>query len=425
MKKALLVFLFLLQIMNTAYAFDPNSAIRDPNEDWKNIAQKGKAFTATGAGSIVDSAIVWNEKTLDKQQQQLATIPTWPNYQTIKEQFDYLRDHAFLIDPTDKQTKRSIPWHYPLDWCFGRAAAAVRLYDQHALPRPAKIFVFGNLKLLSAFGPSPSNTLSFWYHVAPVIRDQQTNLVYVLDPALDFNQPMPMETWLKQLVELSGDREERVSICNGYGAVPYDFCNNATADQEKRQADLLPGLLPKEWEHVQSKGIQAEALLTNKAALPISLNSKMVYGTIALKFDRDGIKLKDQLAIQYKAKEENDWRTLLNINEAAEKMSRYSYFKGQNKIPVGSVYGKNSRDKDCVCNYYSCSCPLPNGSNHMTIRVVVNGDTLNQCTYSYPTEVNTINKTSYGPDIQYQFTVNATGQIETHSYTGAIEGCKN
>lgn len=423
MKKVLVVLLFLLHLVNSAYAFDPYSALRSPDEDWKDLAQKGRTFTRAGANSILDAAILWDASTLEKQQQALATISVWPNYQIIKEQFNYIRDHEYLIDPRDKQIKRSIPWRYPLDWCFGRAAAAARLYDQHLLPRPAKIFVFGNLNLLSPFGHAPDNTLSFWYHVAPIVRDQETNLVYVLDPALNFTQPMPMENWLKQLVELSTNREERVSICNGYGAVPFDSCSLATPEQEKQHADRLPALLPKEWEHVQSKGLQAEVLLTNKTTVPVSLNSKMIYGTIALKNGSPSVKIKDQLAIEYKAKNEEEWHTLLNVNEAAEKISKFTYFKGQNKIPVGSIFSKESRDKACVCNYYSCSCPL--NSNEMNIRVVLNGNTIKQCTYIYPTQTNIINKNAYGPDIQYQFTVNATGQIETHSYTGLIEGCKN
>src|SRR5579883_1533828 len=146
----------LLTVANIAYALNPNSAYREPGKDWRITARAAMLNNHKQSGSIYDSAIQWDSTTLDRQQILMSQVPVWPDYQTINEQFIYLRDQRFLIDPIEPQNKRTIPWRYPIDWCFERAAAAVSLYNNKVLPRPAKVFAFGNLQLLSPFGMGPN-----------------------------------------------------------------------------------------------------------------------------------------------------------------------------------------------------------------------------------------------------------------------------
>lgn len=421
LRLALLIGIITLSFITTvSYANNISSAYRPLNEDWKITSNKH--YISTSESTILSTAIAWDMSSLPKQQALLNTITVWPNYQIIQEQFEYLRDNKYLTDPMGIQLKRGIPWRYPLDWCFARAAAAVSLYDNHALPRPAKVFAFGNLQLLSPYGPSPDNVLSFWYHVAPIVRDQSTNQIYVLDPALNFNQPLPLENWLKQLVELSSDRQLQVNVCNGYGSTPYAVCSKATREDEKESADKVTKLLPTEWDHLQAKGINAEQLFSPAAKPPYSPMAKMIYGTISITGLPKGTALKDQLRVEYKGATETTWNTLLNVNQAIEKMQKYAYFRRHSYIPVGSIFGSTSRSAACQCDYYACACTLPNNESKLEVKISLNGNTLKQCAYQYPQEPSTINQQHFGPDIHYQFKANSSGTIEDITF-GTIANC--
>ncbi|MHB1948461.1 MAG: protein-glutamine glutaminase family protein [Gammaproteobacteria bacterium] len=420
-KKLISISLLTGLMVNSVCAANPNSAYRAKNQDWHIAAQKHLKHTSDEDQSIVATALSWNPTTLDTQQKLLNNVPVWPNYQTIKEQFEYLKTHHYLIDPMDANIKRIIPWRYPLDYCFERAAAAVSLYNNQALSRPAKVFAFGNLELLSAFGPAPDNILSFWYHVAPVIRDKQTNTVYVLDPSLNLDAPLPLESWLKQLVELSHDRSLKVNICNGFGAVPQDVCSTASATSEKAYADELVQLLSAEWDHLQSKGINAQQVLTDDHSGEAIGN--VIYGAIALNGLKSGEKLKSQLAIQYKLPDEATWNTLLDVSQAIDKINSLDYFTAHPIVPIGSIFAKANRANQCQCSYHSCHCALPPTANKIELRMIVNGNAIKQCTYQYPTAKNLINQQYIGPDIHYRVKVNSTGEIDLNQISGEITGC--
>lgn len=418
------VLLGMLTIANMAYALNPNSAYREPGQDWKRIATKALLKNAGQGGSIYETAIQWDATTLDKQQRLLSQIPVWPDYQTISSQFIYLRDHRYLTDPIEPQNNRTIPWRYPVDWCFERAAAAVSLYNNNLLPRPAKVFAFGNLQLLSPFGQGANGLLSFWYHVAPVIRDQQTNHVYVLDPALNYEAPLPLESWLKQLVELSEERGLVVNMCNGYGSIPFDVCSQATPASEKAQADDVVNRLPSEWDHLQSKGINSDKVLGSDMNPPASFSGKMIYGSIGFIGGLSGFGIKDKLVIQYKPTDETNWNNVLDIGQLTQKISQYEYFFSRTRIPVGSIFGNAGRSSHCQCTFYSCACDIPESVNKIDMRVVLNDKVIKQCTYQYPLDAGFINKKYYGPDINYSFRVNQSGEIDVQNITGSIDGCK-
>lgn len=409
-------------LATTAFALNPNSAYRAPNQDWREVMSKQRLKQAVGAeDTIVNAAISWNNDNIDKQQKLLNDVPVWPDYQTIKDQFQFLKTNRFLLDPTDNSLKRTIPWRYPLDYCFERAAASVILYDTGMLPRPGKVFAFGNLRLLSPYGPAPDNILSFWYHVAPVVRDKQTNLVYVLDPSLNYEAPLPLENWLKQVVELSHDRELRVNICNGHGSVPFDVCSEASPLSEEQLAADVVNRLPPEWEHLQSKGINAQHLLTDEEQ---ELTGQIIYGAIALDGLQTSSKLKSSLLVQYKLATESVWNNLLDVGQVIEKINQFDYFMKRSIVPIGSIFAKSNRAANCQCSYYACRCALPAGVNKVDLRVMLNGHPLKQCTYQYPNDKNLINHSFIGPDIHYQFHVTPAGDIDPSQIAGSIDGCK-
>lgn len=416
-KKLMSISLLAGLMANAVYAANPNSAYRPQGQDWRTVAQK--YLKHVDDRSIFATGLSWDATTLDAQQKLLNNVPVWPDYQTIKDQFQFLKTHRYLIDPMDANIKRSIPWRYPVDFCFDRAAAAVSLYNNQALSRPAKVFAFGNLKLLSAFGPAPDNILSFWYHVAPVIRDQQTNIVYVLDPSLNMEAPLPLEKWLKQLVELSHTRGLTVNICNGFGSVPMDVCSTATASDEQAYANELVQLLSSEWDHLQAKGINAQTVLTDDTT---EATGNVIYGAVEFNGLKRGDKLKSQLAIQYKQPDASAWNTLVDVTQAVDKINSLHYFTAHPVIPIGSIFAKANRTSMCQCNYHSCHCALPQTANKIDFRVVVNGGVVKQCTYQYPSAKNLINQQFIGPDIQYHVKVNS-GEIDLNESVVEITGC--
>ena len=254
-----------------------------------------------------------------------------------------------------------------------------------------------------------------------MIRDRQTNIVYVLDPSLNLDAPLPLENWLKQLVELSHNRALKVNICNGFGSVPSDVCSTASASDEKSYADELPQLLSSEWDHLQSKGINAQHVLTDDHSEATAGN--VIYGAITLNGLQSGDKLKSQLAIQYKLPDESTWNTLLDVSQAIDKINSLNYFMAHPVVPIGSVFAKGNRTNHCQCNYYSCHCALPPAANKIELRMVVNGNAVKQCTYQYPVAKNLINQQYIGPDIHYRVKVNSMGEVDLNQIAGEIVGC--
>lgn len=417
-----LIIISLLTFSNLSLASSPNLAHRDAKQDWHDIPKKTlKHFVGEG-DTIVDKAILWNASNFENQQKMLSNVPVWPDYKTIQEQFEFLKTNRFMIDPIENNVTRTIPWRYPIDYCFERAAAAASLYNHDSLPRPAKVFAFGNMSMYSPFGPEDKASLNFWYHVAPIIRDKQTNLVYVLDPSLNYDAPLPLESWLKQTVEFSEDKKLNVNICNGYASVPYDVCSTATPHDEKSHSDNLISKLPAEWEHMQARGVNSHKVLANDQQTT-ELAGKAFYGSISI----DGIgfrkQLKDLIKVQYKTTNESDWNILIDVNNIIAQQWEFGYLTSTTTYPIGTIFGKKSRSATCQCSYYSCHCVLPNNSNSVELRVILNDDVIKQCSYQYPNDKNIINAKMNGPDVNFHFKMEDDGTIDMDEIDGSIEGC--
>lgn len=422
LKKLLFNSFLLLTISNTTFAANPNLAHRDANQDWHSIAKKTLKHNIGEGESILDSAVPWSAALQESQQKILENAPVWPDYATIQQQFEFLKNNRFLNDPIEKNLKRTIPWHYPIDYCFERAAAAVSLYNNSSLPRPGKIFAFGNLSLYSPFGPENSAVLNFWYHVAPVVRDKQTNMVYVLDPSLNYDAPTPLNNWLKQLVEFSNDKNLNVNICNGFASVPNDSCGSATSDNESSYAEDVTSKLPSEWEHMQARGVNTHKVLATDSELPESAG-RMFYGSVIIEGSHFGHSLTDQIQIQYKTENEGNWNTLIDINNTMQQQWKFGYYSNANSFPIGTIFGKESRSPNCLCTYYSCRCALANNADKVDIRILINDSTIKQCTYQFPNNKSMINASTIGPDIEYRFKMNESGKVNMKESVTFIDGC--
>ncbi len=212
------------------------SAYRAEGEDWHKRAENNKTLfgAGNGSGSIYQKSIKWND--VEKRNELLQTTSPWANYQTIQGNFEKLRDLRYFDDTQKHGFSRRISWLYPDDGCWTRASAVINhLFGAdgnvaNQFVRPSKVFAFGNL---CANTPNhKSGKVNWWYHTAPLIRDAQTNQVYVLDPSIDAKKPMTVESWMETISAKTGACKnskasvDTFNVCTGFGASPHDVCKS-------------------------------------------------------------------------------------------------------------------------------------------------------------------------------------------------------
>jgi hypothetical protein len=210
------------------------SAHRDQNESWKIKVNRSLKSNTDSDRSIYDESISWSGE--PAKSKLLQTIVTWPDHKTIQDAFEKIRDPRYFLDNTVVDFKRRITWLFPDDGCWTRAAAVIKDFFgpvnniTNTLARPSKLFAFGDLCVNTK--NSPRGFVSWWYHTAPIVKDAETNINYVLDPSVDPYNALPLDEWMARVssnVERCAGfkhKVERFSICNGYGSTPYDSCNN-------------------------------------------------------------------------------------------------------------------------------------------------------------------------------------------------------
>lgn len=135
----------------------------------------------------------------------------------IEDYFEFVRDERFLTQNDGDDFLRRISWLYPDDGCFARAQMMVKLSDRDRLPKPSKIFVFGELKVRAK---APARTISWWYHVAPVFN--LNGELYVIDPALDIDEPLPVKEWMASMTKTPEALD--VSLCDSYAYTAHGTC---------------------------------------------------------------------------------------------------------------------------------------------------------------------------------------------------------
>lgn len=244
------------------------SAHRALNEDWH---KKITLHSNSNNSSIYSSGVSWENS--NSRNKLLDTVVSWPTYKTIQANFEKLRDIRYFSDGEKPNFSRRISWLYPDDGCWTRASAVIRdLFgplnnDIHDSLRPSKVFVFGNLCVNT--NNSEEGAVSWWYHTAPIIKDASTNQTYVLDPAVNPYKPLTMENWVTEITSTSGacaDSNSHVatfSICNGYGANPYDKCKTEYSGETANML-LQSGYLKEERHRQIELGRDADTVLGNQ-----------------------------------------------------------------------------------------------------------------------------------------------------------------
>jgi hypothetical protein len=254
MRTFLTVLLFC--VTTQAFALTP-SQIRQPNETWQEAAEKHLSLSdlARGEHSLSARAAAGALRDL-----KLSEIPKWnvsQNVSQMQAEFERVRDLRFLILPEMRDFLRRIPWLYPDDGCYMRAEAMGEEIEKGSFPRPKKLFIFGDLSLRTR--NSPDHWIYWWYHVAPVIyeNDQSPQIenekdsdlgldrVYVFDPAIEPRHPLRLKAWIRSLG--SNFEDAKLSLCDPTAYEPSSNCLGPTSNSAQRAQKDAPRFLRAEW----------------------------------------------------------------------------------------------------------------------------------------------------------------------------------
>lgn len=242
--KSLLISLFLVAGSAWGAVLDGKSAHRDPGTSYE--AYKTKAWLMSqgrqpqqDSRTPVDVAIAYDKAVLPE-------ATKWNSQAEMLERFRKLRDIRFLVDSSKPDFLRRSTWLYPDDGCFARAALAVRNLFKWTNPAPSKVFVFGNLNVQTS--NSPYGSVTWWYHVAPLV--QVDGEKYVLDPAIEPRQPLKLNDWLARMSQSPGQLE--VAVCGSGSYTPYDPCARDTDGKEEMAETDQQYFLGAEWERLES-----------------------------------------------------------------------------------------------------------------------------------------------------------------------------
>lgn len=178
------------------------------------------------------------------QELDLSRITPVSDLKVIQEMFAKLRDIRAWTWEDMPTFFRRLTWLYPEDGCFLRAELMVQKLKEWGYPAPMQFFVFGDLSF-----STPYETVNWWYHVAPAVRWRDQ--VYIIDPAVDYQQPLPVQEWIQKI---SGNVEfTRFAVCAAGAVSPDDSCDSAEShwDPDDRMA-TLQNSLANEWRQLEA-----------------------------------------------------------------------------------------------------------------------------------------------------------------------------
>lgn len=261
------------------------SSARASDEDYKaNLEMKRKLYEkfyeVESKGSAYDLSLPIEEADYSSVQE-LTSI------EELHQMFLIARDTKFLqqatydgleVQPDPSIEPRRISWLYPHDGCYARAGMAAIYIDRNFSIRLSKVFVYGNL---SAYSDYEEDHVATWnYHVALGARVEDK--VYIIDPALNFDEAIPIEDWYELITYDSPEEISNltVSVCdtNTYG--PYQSChhpfapvvsgppgmqtvefmNNSDAKEDEEGVNI-EGYLYREWDNLTLLGYNPNELL--------------------------------------------------------------------------------------------------------------------------------------------------------------------
>lgn len=232
--------IFIILALLSPSSFAAPSAYRDPAVDYKEyIPKRPFAAKPESAKTALDSAKAYSAY-------RFPSVPKWSNENELNERFQRIRDTRWLEDRERPQFLRRSSWLFPDDGCFARAALAVWNLVRWNFTAPKKIFAFGNLFVSTP--NTQAGTVTWWYHVAPVIQVEETR--FVLDPAVEPHYPLTVEEWLERMSEEPTKIE--VAVCGSGTYGPDSRCNDQTDGVESAAHQDQSIYLKMEWRRLIS-----------------------------------------------------------------------------------------------------------------------------------------------------------------------------
>ncbi len=226
-------------------------AVRDfRRSQWRDRWDQTQNPAAVSGRTALDSAQATEAVSVMAELEKLqATIFT---DEQVVEIFKNVRDLRFLEDSQRPDAKRRSTWLFPDDGCFARAALMIHNAFAGSVVVVQKIFSFGNLQVKTP--NTPSGTVTWWYHVAPVLRTEKA--AFVLDPAMDPIAPLTAEEWLLR----QGDDQLplRLAICHATTYEPFSNCEQGSSVSNEMAENDQSYLLTSEWSRLVDLGRNPE-----------------------------------------------------------------------------------------------------------------------------------------------------------------------
>ncbi len=263
------LFFSILILLSSIYCWGA-SAYRPPHIDYKNFEP---SYTMSPhqepPGAAKPSQSAWEAKK-KYNDLEFKSVPSWSDKDEVTLGFEYIRDLRF-IKQNDKMRRSS--WMYPDDGCWIRADLASKNLVDEGL-ETSKIYIFGNLRVETPY--SFSGEVTWWYHVAPVVK--LNSEIYVFDPAIESSKPLLLKEWI--LKQTNNLYSVELSLCHANTYNPHDTCNNPTFTTSRETAERNQlRYLTEERYRLESLGLDWENLLGDHPpwleTIPPALNKEI------------------------------------------------------------------------------------------------------------------------------------------------------
>lgn len=239
-----LLFILALLLPMVGMAEEGVSAIRQPGRSYTEYIRPTPRASESWKKAI-DVAVKYRGASLRK-------VTEWESVEVMNERFKRIRDLRFLRERDRPDFLRRISWLYPDDGCYARSQLSNLNFADWEIPVPDKVFAFGDLAVDTP--NSPHGSVSWWYHVAPIVQVQ--GVKYVLDPAIEPTRPLTLDEWLER--QNSEPGEVKVSICRSGTYSPYSVCSRRIMETQTSALRDQIRLLGYEWERLEELGRDPE-----------------------------------------------------------------------------------------------------------------------------------------------------------------------
>lgn len=222
-------------VANTAFSQASISPFRFRGESFES-AMGRQTSTPVKINSVLSVRKSIDE--LDRDQ-----VPKWTSDVPIEVAFQEIRDRRFIADARRPSFLRRLSWLFPDDGCYVRAEMAAQMLEENGFGKPAKIFVFGDLR--TATEHHPDGAVEWWYHV--VVGYQTDRGLLVFDPAVFAAAPLTLEKWATTIGSDERNSDVTFSLCDRNSFDPDSSCKSGKLHNPRKTSEIEQEFLNQEW----------------------------------------------------------------------------------------------------------------------------------------------------------------------------------